>query len=106
MSKKPSLSIQSKLNTLMKFNDTSVTHSLSKKKKYLTVVTPSQREPKTIKTLKEIKRIALGMKQKSPNKEGREIVVTKKIVPADQLKSFMTENNSWKRELTIDLKPL
>lgn len=62
MSKKPSLSIHCKHPSFLTTHDNTATHSLSRKKQYLTIVTPSQREHKPIKTLKEIKRIAQGIK--------------------------------------------
>ncbi len=62
MSKKTTLSLLNKHNNQLKLHDYSNNHSLSKKKQYLTIITPSQRYRKPIRTLKEIKQVALGGK--------------------------------------------
>lgn len=43
MNKKPSLSIQSKQSNLINNNDNTTTHSLSKRKQFLTIITRSHR---------------------------------------------------------------
>ena len=80
MNKKPALSLTKKHLGHLSIESIKADHSLSRKKKYLTVVTPSHLIAKPIKSLKEIKNIAFGMKESHTKKPNSEIIVKKQVL--------------------------
>jgi len=80
MNKNPALSLIKKQLGHLSIEIIKGDHSLSRKKKYLTVVTPSHLITKPIKSLKEIKNIAIGYKDSPTKKPNSEIIVKKQVL--------------------------
>jgi hypothetical protein len=90
MNKKPALSLTKKQLGHLSIDSIKGDHSLSRKKKYLTVVTPSHLINKPIKSLKEIKNIAFGLKESPTKKPNSEIIVKKQVLHPSKIPSFIS----------------
>jgi hypothetical protein len=80
MNKKHALSLTRKQLGHLSIDSSKGDHSMSRKKKYFIVVTPYHLISKSIKSLKEIKNIAFGLKDDPVKNLRSEIIVKKQVL--------------------------